>query len=560
MSDEPEEKIDLSQIPRPSPEGGSINKQELLEKRDLIQKAYEQMAPNNFMGFLRGLYIASQDGASRAEIFENVMAGFQRLFFDGVASSIHALRDGEMPKCRRFWMERTKKASKDADLAIVLLWLIAFPRRPFYAQVGAGNRDQAGIVKSRMTVLLHWNPWLNNYIEINRMQVRSKAKMQDGSPMATLDILSADASGAHGGTPDLLVINELSHVQKFEFAETLMDNADGVARGIVMVATNAGFVGSPAHTWRENAIKNEVWQTYVYARPAPWHSRETIEDAKRRNSASRYQRLWKGRWVSGVGDAVSEEQIYKAFTLPGPLQYPEDGWFYIAGLDIGVKHDHCGFTIIGVNPQAQIARIAWWKAWDPKVSQNNEVDLIDVESTVELACKRFRVYTLIFDPHQAALMAQRLTKAGLNVKEMTFSSPSNCTAMATSFIQIMMATKLLCYDDDEARLKRDFAKFQIVEKRTGYKLEATSDAFGHADVGTAVLMCLPSVVEYLQGVGGIDPDVELINVEPSKKMTAEEIRRLPDEYKKLFENDASGSADHDADDGMTAERFFSEIE
>ena len=68
------------------------------------------------MLFVRGLKIASQTGPA---VFENCMAGFQRDTFIEMAPSLEALRVGEKPKMQRFWIERTKKASKDADLAVV---------------------------------------------------------------------------------------------------------------------------------------------------------------------------------------------------------------------------------------------------------------------------------------------------------------------------------------------------------------------------------------------------------------------------------------------------------
>ena len=76
----------------------------------------------------------------------------------------------ERPKMQRFWIERTKKASKDADLAVIMMWLVAFPVRPLYMQVGAADRVQAGIVKDRMSHLLHHNPWLTITLKWCRMR------------------------------------------------------------------------------------------------------------------------------------------------------------------------------------------------------------------------------------------------------------------------------------------------------------------------------------------------------------------------------------------------------
>ena len=80
-----------------------------------IDSAFEAASKKSFMHFARGLTIPSARGPV---LFEMVMADFQRKFFEDIAPSLHALRDGEMPPHRRFWLERTKKTAKDADVAI----------------------------------------------------------------------------------------------------------------------------------------------------------------------------------------------------------------------------------------------------------------------------------------------------------------------------------------------------------------------------------------------------------------------------------------------------------
>ena len=39
-----------------------------------------------------------------------------------------------------------------------------------------------------------------------------------------MDILTSDAFSSHGSRPDLILLNEVSHVQSEEFALTVLDN------------------------------------------------------------------------------------------------------------------------------------------------------------------------------------------------------------------------------------------------------------------------------------------------------------------------------------------------
>lgn len=489
------------------------------------------------MLFVRGLKIASQTGPA---VFENCMAGFQRDTFIEMAPSLEALRVGEKPKMQRFWIERTKKASKDADLAVIMMWLVAFPVRPLYMQVGAADRVQAGIVKDRMSHLLHHNPWLNDYVEMVQNEVRSKALMASGDPLARIEIKSSDVAGSHGGTPDLLVINELSHISKWEFAENMMSNASGVAQGIVIVATNAGIKGSKAEVWRINALKNpDQWSVWILSEPAPWHSLHAVQDEKRRMPIGKWNRLWGGKWESGKGDALGEDMIQAAFCLPGPIAKREAGWTYFLGIDLGITHDHAGLAVLGANINLQKIKLVWMCGFEPtlKVEDHYEVNLDLIEKKCLELHKFFNLFKVGYDPYQAILMAQRLRQQHLPMKEVQFTS-SNLSKMADSLLQVMNEKKLQLFDDEEGRLRRDFGKFNIVEKTYGYRLEATSDEFGHADVGTAVVLLLPMILDFLAGVeNALGPDEELVG-DLDIELSPEEVADMPAELRELYEEKA----------------------
>lgn len=507
---------------------------EIMNREAEIFAAWRKLCPGNFMVFAKGLTIASQKGPRQ---LQNCVADFQLKCFEDIAPALHKVRDGEMPHIKRWWIERTKKASKDADLAVIILWLVCFPRRPFYMQVGAANMVQAAIVKERIVHLLYHNPWLNEHVEVVQKMVRSKKLMPDGSPMAHLDIMSSDISGAHGGTPDVLIVNELSHVNKWEFVENLMDNADGVDQGLQIIATNAGYKGSPAEKWRQHAIAHpEHWCVHVLDRPAPWHSAETIKEARQRNPESRFKRLWKGIWTSGKGDALSEEDIDSAFDLLEPHAKPLDGWLYLLGLDLGIKHDHAGLVVLGVNVEAKRIETAFWKAYSPH-PDTREVDLRQVREDVRHYGRFFKAVCCHYDPHQAALMAQDL-RADITMREMIFSSGKNLTLMAQCLITAFESKVIHCYDDSDGRLRGDLSKINIVDKTYGYKIEAVRDEYGHADVAVALSITLPSAVQMLGGLGiRFSADDILYDPSSEKDLTEEEVANLPDEFQDLFEEE-----------------------
>jgi len=499
----------------------------------------KRRSAESLMFFLKSLKIPSGLGPKR---YSEVMESFQEETFESLAKSLEPLRVGDKPPIRRFWIERTKKSGKDSDLAACVLWLMAFPKKPLKVQICAANSKQAGIIKNRALEILYYNPWLNELVEIVEHQIRSKSEHR----RVWARIEATDSQGAaHGETPDLLILNELVHVAKWQAMADHMANADGVPRGVVIISTNAGIKGTPAHTWKINALNNtHRWANHVWDKVAPWINKEDVAEAKARDPiGTEYARLWEGKWISGRGGAVSDADIDSCFTLDGPLSRPEKGWSYLAGLDLGVSHDHAAVVVVGVNRKLDRMRIARIRAFVPEVKNDQgqlEVDLIKVEKYCVDVFKKFQIRWLGYDPAAGgSFMAQRLRKQGVIVSKINFSMPSVQTQMATAFVLVMKAKKLECFEDPEGRLRRDFGKFSIETKiPSGYKLVAVSDEFGHADVGVALVITLPRIVDELGGWERFDADDDLTAT--NEEMTEEEMEDMPDEFKEIISDPFEG--------------------
>ena len=509
--------------------------------RELDQEYVKSLDPevvrrssDDMMFFIRSLKIPSGHGPKR---YSSVLEDFQKETFEKLAPSLMALRDGQIPPIRRFWVERTKKSGKDSDIAACIVWLMAFPHKPMKVQICAANSKQAGIIKNRAIEILYYNPWLDNLVEIVEGQIRNKKQFRQ----VWAKIEATDSQGAaHGETPDLLILNELVHVAKWRAMADHMANADGVPRGIVIISTNAGFKGTPAHVWRKSAIDNQNrWSIHIWDQVAPWINPDDVKEARARDPiGAEFARLWRGQWISGTGGAVSEANIERAFCLPGPLDVPEPGWTYFAGLDLGVSHDHAAVVTVGLNRQEGRVKVARVRAFVPSVPNDQgdlEVDLIAVEAYCMEMYRRFRITWFGYDPAAGgSFMAQRMRKKGVNTVKINFSAPSVQSEMATAFVLVLKDGKLECYDDDEGRLRRDFGKFSIEAKiPTGYKLVAISDEFGHADAGVALIIPLPRIIEELGGWGGLE-ETEVLAELGDDVFGDEAVDGMPDELKEIF--------------------------
>jgi hypothetical protein len=402
-----------------------------------------------------------------------------------------AVAHGTEPPIGKHWWEATKGASKDTDLAAAVCWLLAFARRPIYGQAGAADSGQAGEIHKATFGLLHCNPWLASRVRLIRGEMRCDAT---GS---VLEIESADTAGSHGARPDFLVINELHAIRKKETAENWADNADKIDWGIRVIATNAGFQNTWQWKWREIAREGGLtgdWAFHKWALPSPWTSEKKLAESRLRNSATRYNRLWKGIWASSSGDALDEADILACVTMTCPPE-PRAGWIYFGGLDLGVKHDHSAFVVLAIQPgDPKIYLVGCW-SWTPEMG-GGRVDLAAVRSGVRRFHEAFGLSWCGYDPSQAQLMAQDLEKVGVPMQEVPFQNVRNLNFMARELMQAFRNRCVELYPDD--LLLSDLKRLTIEDKSYGYKLTAIADATGHADRAIAFAIVLPAAMMAVQ--------------------------------------------------------------
>ena len=520
----------------------------MIDEGSQAEAAFRKRMADDFMLFVDELVIPSAFGPKR---FGDIMEPFQRECFESLAPSLKAVKDGTMPPARRFWVERTKKAAKDSDLAVCLAWLIGFAKRPFLGQVSAANRKQAAVVKRRIAALLFYNSWLKEYlsIQVNRIINNDRTAEVVIEATESASAINKTAGGTHGEAPDLLILNELVHVARWETNESHMHNAEGVPQGIVMVFTNAGFKGTPAALWKTEAISNpKRWIVKEWKGMAPWLNKEDMEEAKRLDPMrTQYNRLWLGIWQSGKGNGLDEELIEHCFR--GGLKIlkaPELGWVYVAAVDLGVVHDHSGVALVGINTDERRIKVQRVKGWapDPK-TPNPTTGKPEVSGElVERYClwlhRMFNTVWFGYDPAEGGrFFAQDLRKKGVPMVEVSFSNQKTTGDMAEALVQLVKGGKLECYDDKEGRLRRDLGKFSLVPKAKalgGYKLEAISDEEGHADVGVAMTMCLPKALELLGGYNIFTRDT-VVAMAPLQddEATEEELEVMPEELLTFYE-------------------------
>jgi len=450
---------------------------------------------NDPQRFLRDLQIRV---GGEIRPFKEAMAPFQRLRFMDLMPAFLRVARGQTPEIGRHWWEATKGASKDSDLAAAILWLLAFsPRKHLHVQVGAADKDQAGELRRAAEQILALNEWLKRLVKIDQWTIANPHTKSE------CEIIASDVAGSQGARPDVLVLNELSCVRKQEFASNLMDNAAKVPGGVVVIATNAGFLGSWQFNWRELARNSTGlatggrWPFHVFAEPAPWLAPHQIAEAKKRNTASRFNRLFMGVWQSGTGDAIDSDDVESCIVLDGPQAHhrSDSGWDSFAALDLGVKSDWSAITVLQGSWRYSGCRLADCRSWSPK-QHGGRVNLEIVEREVDEMVDRLKILCLLYDPWQCEYLAARLKARGVNMVEFPFTA-ANTDLMAKSLMSCFRNREIALYRN--AELIRDLCSMSLIEKSSGqYKLIASRDpARGHCDLGFSFAMAMSRAKDFI---------------------------------------------------------------
>lgn len=388
---------------------------------------------------------------------------------------------------QRAYLERPRGHSKTTDIAAMASWALMASRRPIRGLVVAGSRDQAKLVRDAIERLVVDNGWLRAFLRIHNYEV---VNPHTGSKCV---ILAADASTNYGELPDYLICDELTHWSSSEMWDAMFSAVAKRRNCMLVVISNAGVGEGASWQWkvRETARTSKAWYfSRIEGSTASWITEELLREQREMLPATAYKRLWLNLWVRGLGDALEPADIRAAITLPNPAHKPQPGATYVAGLDLGIKNDHCALVVAGSVPGSGRVQVARIRSWKPPAG--GEIDLAAVRQAVLDVSLEFGIAAVYYDPHQAVLMAQDLRRNGLRMEEMTFTG-QNLHKMASVLLQAFRSHRIDLFKDKQ--LEDDLLRLMIVEKSYGYKLEACRDENGHADRATALAIVLPIAAE-----------------------------------------------------------------
>lgn len=397
----------------------------------------------------------------------------------------------------RFYGERPRGHSKTQDIAAQSAWALYASPVSINGVAAAGDRDQATLILEAIQRFAELNDWLSDRLEVQRTRVVNK---QTGS---WLKVISSDVASSYGHTPDFVLIDELTHWRRQSLWESLISSAAKKPNCMVCVIANAGLGMGVSWQWklREICRQSDQWNFSRLDGPqASWITPDRLAEQVAMLSTTAYQRLWLNVWLREAGDALSEADVMGACSHSLELDAFDSQYDpFIAGLDLALSNHHASLVILGIHSATGTVRVCHVKNWKPS-QFGGEIDLLAVKDYIGQMKLRYKLHMLCYDPYQAVAIAQWLEheahEQGTSLfTEAVAPGTENWREMATSLMNAFK-NKLITMHA-EPMLVSDLLKLSIVEKPTGYRIEAPEDPeTGHCDRAMALALALPMALKF----------------------------------------------------------------
>lgn len=378
------------------------------------------------------------------------------------------------------FLTRARGGSKTADLAGIAV-------AAMLAQLPAGSRlyglardrDQGRLLLDSVEGFRQRTPLLQGALEVGQWRVTAT---RGGS---TFEVLAADAPGAWGLRPALLIVDEIaqwpdtpSARQLWEAGVTSMHKVPGSRLAVLTSA------GDPAHwSYRllEHANSDPLWHVHEVAGPPPWSPPERLEERRAAMSESRFRQLYLNEWVEAEDRLTSRDDLAACVTLDGPLPV-QQGKTYVVGLDIGLTRDRTVAAVCHLELETRDQRwydrgTGWHETSTPlgatvvldrmqtwQGRPGSPVELREVEEWLAEASRTYRGARVVYDPFQAVGSMQRLRVRGVPVEEFTFSSAS--VGRLASTLHLLLRNRRLALPDDSDLLE-ELANVRLRETTPG---------------------------------------------------------------------------------------------
>jgi hypothetical protein len=395
---------------------------------------------------------------------------------------------------RLHFLTRPRGGSKTTDLAGVSLaaLLVQAPARS-RSYGYAADRAQAGLLLDALGGFVQRTPGLGGAVTVETLRA-----VLNGSG-ASLTVESSDDASSWGRRPWLSIVDELAQwpdaPRPRRLWSSVVSALPKVPGSRLAVLTSPGDPAGWAFRVLEDARASSRWRTSEVPGPVPWLDPEDLAEQRAMLADWEYARLHEGRWVGADDRLVDVDGLRACVTLDGPID-PVPGRTYVAGVDVGLKHDRTAVAVCHAEPTGDgRRRVVLDRLLVFAGTRARPVQLSDVEAALLEVHRAFRPRVRL-DPWQAVGLAQRLRAGGVRVDEVAFTRQS--VGRLASTLHLLLRDGLLALPPDED-LVDELANVRLRETSPGV-VRMDHDPGRHDDMAVALGLAASALLDRPGGV------------------------------------------------------------
>lgn len=231
---------------------------------------------------------------------------------------------------RLAYITRPRGASKTTDLAGITIAALVDQLPPASrSYAAAADREQAALLVDAMAGFVERTPGLPLKVD--------SWKATASHSGATVEVLAADAAGAFGKLPHLVIVDERAQWKTTTEPErlwrALFSALPKVKGSRLVVLTTAGDPAHPAGRLIARARTSPRWYVSELPGPCPWADADDLAEQQAELPAWEYARLHLNEWTASADRLTNPDDLAACITLDGPLAW-DRRWSYAMGVDL----------------------------------------------------------------------------------------------------------------------------------------------------------------------------------------------------------------------------------
>lgn len=284
---------------------------------------------------------------------------------------------------------------------------IRFSRRRIDGYLCAADKDQARLILEAMRVEADLNPHMFGDLVIDKYKAEG--------PSGRIQALASDYGSAAGLRGNLFICDEITHWKSDALWNMVVSGREKVHPSLLIVISNAGFLGTWQDRVREAAKGSADWRVFEReGKICSWMSDDRVNALRAMLSPQEAARLFDNKWLDPAAEMDYLDRAFVELCLDPNWRGHErkDGRSrYVVVVDYGATKDRCALLVCHLDDDG-VVRVDRLDVWQGSRELRVQIDAVD--KWVDEQIDRYDPVAVVFDEHQMEASIQRQDKRPCN--------------------------------------------------------------------------------------------------------------------------------------------------